>query len=153
MSLSPHLRRGGEALSHQVKAGVTPIPKLPRAPRGRGVYTYAFGQHADCWLARFTDTPCEGRLVRVHLIEKAVLKRAGLDPWDERAWVWACGGLGHGNEAHHGDFDSLKLRVPRSALPKCVEELAVEIGAEGRLYRRYGPTVATAMRSITGGAG
>jgi hypothetical protein len=139
--ISPHLRIGNDALSHQVKRGVRPIPKLERRTRsGRpALYTYALGQHADCWLAQFTDTPCEGRLVRCHLLDKQVLKRAGLDPWDERAWVWGCGGHGHGNEGHHGELDSGTLSVPRSELPVVLEQLAAEIGAERRLYRRFGP--------------
>ncbi len=102
-------------------------------------YTYGVGQHADCWFARFTDTPCSGRLRKCHLIDKPVLKRAGLDPYDERAWVWGCGGLSFGNEGHHGEFDSRRLSVPRGELPACVEELAAELGVERRLDRRYGP--------------
>jgi hypothetical protein len=140
VTLHPLAHHGAEATSHQAKAGVLPIPRPERSRGGKpALYTYAVGQHADCWLAWFSDTPCEGRLVRVHLLDKQVLKRARLDPWDERAWVWGCGGLGHGNEAHHGEFDSRQLSVPRSELPSCVEDLAVEIGAERRLYRRYGP--------------
>lgn len=123
-----------------------PIPKTARPREGEtALYTYAVGQHADCWLARYSDTPCTGRLVRCHLLDKQVLKRAGLDPWDERAWVWGCGGEGHGNEGHHGEFDSRQLAVPRAELPACVEQLAAEIpGADRRLYRRYGPRLEVA---------
>lgn len=143
MTLNPRAHHGAEATSAQVKKDVRPVPKgEKRKLTKETLYTYAvrpLGQYAECWLARFTDTPCEGRLVRTHLLDKQVLKKAGIDPWDERSWVLSCGGLGHGNEAHHGDLDSGKLKVPRSELPKCVEELAAEIGAERRLYMRYGP--------------
>lgn len=145
MSLNPNARHGAEALSRQAKRGVMPIPKPERRSGGNAAhYTYAVGQHADCWFARFTETPCSGRLVRCHIIDKQVLRRAGADPWDDRAWVWGCGGAGHGNEGHHGEFDARRLIVARSALPAGVEELAIEIGAERRLYRRFGPLEAAA---------
>jgi hypothetical protein len=41
-----------------------------------------------CFLARFSATPCSGRLVRCHLVPKQMLKREKLDPWDQRTWVW-----------------------------------------------------------------
>ena len=92
-----------------------------------------------CFLARFSDRPCEGRLVRTHLIDKQRLKRAGADPWDERSYVLACGGYGYGNEAHHAELDDRRLILPRSALPEAVEALAAEVGLEHWLDRRYGP--------------
>jgi hypothetical protein len=75
--------------------------------------------------------------VRVHLISKQALAGAGADPWDERSYVFACGGLGHGNEGHHGEFDALKLDVPRDALPRGVRELAVEFPRLERRLARF----------------
>ena len=92
-----------------------------------------------CWLAQFSNYPCEGPLVRVHLVSKQAIKRKGGEPWDPRAWVWACGGLSCGNEGHHGRFDAYKLRVPREALPAAVEALAEELNMGYYLERRYGP--------------
>ena len=93
----------------------------------------------ECFLAAFTDTPCEGRLRQIHLIDKQVLKRFGHDPWDERSWVWGCGGPWPGLSAHHGRFDSRRIVVPRESLPAAVEELAREVvGLGAWLDRRYG---------------
>lgn len=90
---------------------------------------------ATCWLARFTDTPCQGRLVRAHLIPRQLLKREGFGAVipDPRSWVWACGGV-VGSGGHHGALDYARtLRVPRAALPPGVEQLAVEL--DGKLGR------------------
>lgn len=92
----------------------------------------------ECFLRRFSAKPCEGRLRRVHLIEKQALKRRGLDPWDARSWVWACGGPWPGLSGHHGELDGFKLRVPGDALPVAVVELAEEVGMVPYLERRYG---------------
>lgn len=92
----------------------------------------------DCWLAQFSDRPCEGELRRVHLIEKQALRRRGHDPWDERAWVAACGGPWPGLSGHHGALDQFKLRVPADALPEPLIALAEEIGMVPYLERRYG---------------
>lgn len=119
----------------------------------------------ECWLARFAPgVPCEGRLVRAHLLPrrelKAVWERAHHGavarlgggpvvalPWkkredlvlDPRTWVWACGGI-MGQGGHHGMLDhSRTLRVPRSALPAGVEEVARLVGLEWWLEREYGP--------------
>ena len=88
-----------------------------------------------CWLAehgRFENgpmPPCEGRLVKVHLLKQEVIKRelsaevAKLLLWDPRVWVWGCGGP-MGISGHHGAFDTSKrLRIPRSAISADLEEL------------------------------
>lgn len=93
---------------------------------------------AGCFLAAFSDRRCDGRLRRVHLIEKQALVRWGHDPWDPRSYVLACGGE-TGLEGCHGRFDFGRFRVPRSALPAEMEELALELGRTYYLDRRYGP--------------
>lgn len=98
-----------------------------------------------CWLA---DLPgagaCDGRLVRVHLIARQVLKRelpraralAAID--DPRSFVWGCGGP-TGVGGHHGQLDYARsLRVPRWRLPEGTERLAVELGLVWWLDREYG---------------
>ena len=100
-----------------------------------------------CWLGLFgvmeNGDPmpaCDGRLVRVHLVPKQQLRKAGCyDVWDRRAWVWACGGE-TGIGGHHGRLDhSRTLRLPRTAIPELTEELAAELGLEYWLDREYGP--------------
>lgn len=119
-----------------------------------------------CWLAQFTDTPCDGRLCRVHLIPKALMRREfrygailvdkrwlpAQNPaleirkgqrWrlhrmeqDERPWVWGCGAGGQG---HHSMLDhSRTLRVPRAAIPEAVEAFAQQFGLVWWLDREYG---------------
>lgn len=93
-----------------------------------------------CFLARFTDTRCNGRLVRAHLIPRQLLKREGHEALipDSRTWVWACGGL-VGSTGHHGQLDySRTLRIPRAALPAAVEAVAAEMGLTWWLEREYG---------------
>lgn len=68
--------------------------------------------------------PCDGRLIRAHLIPKQLLKREGLDHEDPRTWVLACGGP-MGNGGHHGLLDAgRRLRLPRSAIPPLLEAYA-----------------------------
>jgi hypothetical protein len=99
-------------------------------------------------LAQFSSKPCDGELRRVHLIAKQALRRRGHDLWDERAWVWACGGPWPGLSGCHGRFDAFKLRVPREALPAGVEELAAELGMLFYLDRRFGPLPGAAMDGV-----
>ena len=98
-----------------------------------------------CFLARFSDRPCEGRLIRAHLIPRQLINREV--PFEIRdlaiqhpgSWVAACGGV-MGNAGHHGMLDASRtLRVPREALPEQTEELAVLLGLEWWLDREYGP--------------
>jgi hypothetical protein len=105
-----------------------------------------------CQLARFSDVPCEGRLVRCHLIPQQVIRRelramfktgpAKRDleniVWDPRTWVWACGGFGHGNMGHHGLLDNPGgIEPPWDALPDGVIEFAAKWD---RLLRDHGHT-------------
>lgn len=101
-----------------------------------------------CWLASFSEEPCDGRLIRAHLIPRQrivreVTKTLPKDEafeviWDERVWVPVCGGV-MGNAGHHGMFDGKSLRVPRWALPEGVEEYAAQYGLGWSLDREYGP--------------
>jgi hypothetical protein len=109
--------------------------------------------------------PCDGPLIRAHLIAKQIIKRevfsvlAGehgrekarklLEPyvWDERGWVPCCGGP-TGIGGHHGRLDARGTRLTtlrRHELPERVEEFARELdGLVGRevfgswLDRTYG---------------
>jgi hypothetical protein len=82
--------------------------------------------------------PCDGSLVRVHLLPKQKIRKAGGDPTDRRGWVWACGGP-MGNAGHHGMLDSSKrLRLARGAIPFAVEQLAAELGLTWWLDKEYG---------------
>jgi hypothetical protein len=122
-----------------------------------------------CWLAEhgvYVPTahrgpepmpPCDGRLVKAHLISKQQLRRlwrevhhgrhdqrralpvAKLEDLlaDPRTWVPACGGPA-GNGGHHGMLDhSRTLRVPFEALPAETIALAAELGMHGWLEREY----------------
>lgn len=90
-----------------------------------------------CWLARFSEKPCEGPLRRVHLLDVQKLRQRGHDPLDPLTWVPACGGWGYGNTGHHGAFDARRLMVPRSALPDGVERLAADLRLMIWFSRRY----------------
>lgn len=104
-----------------------------------------------CYLADFgvhegEMPPCDGRLVRCHLIKQQVLIREarskGVEPavWcaDPRTWVWGCGGP-HGNGGHHGILDqSRRIRLPPENLPPDLLEFARETGLEWYLIREYG---------------
>jgi hypothetical protein len=88
--------------------------------------------------------PCEGQLVRAHLIPKQQLlkavpaERSGEIVNDTRGWVWACGGP-TGIGGHHGMFDqSRTLRVARDRIPEATVELAEELGLTWWLDKTYG---------------
>jgi hypothetical protein len=104
----------------------------------------------ECWFSMLPDAgPCDGRLVRCHLIPRQKIKResrgnlradgtaASLN--DPRCWVWGCGGpMGLGG--HHGQFkpDGPRL-IARHRLPPGLEEFAAELGLEWWLDYTYGP--------------
>lgn len=100
--------------------------------------------HPDCWLAHHglmehgdPMPPCDGSLVRVHLIPRQLLRREHLPQLDPRTYVYACGGL-QGNTGHHGLFDSSRrLRVHFNDLPLKVIEFAQEHDLEWWLRREY----------------
>lgn len=97
-----------------------------------------------CWLARFSDRPCDGRFDRAHLIAKQTIKRElrgqydaselGKIVWHHTVWVHAC-------RRHHGDFDNWAIgfrRVRREDLPMGLEMFAEEFGLVPTLDRLYG---------------
>lgn len=100
------------------------------------------GQHPECWLAQFTDTACDGRLVRAHLLPRRLLKQEFRAihrrlAADERSFVLACGGP-MGNAGHHGALDvSRTLRVPFDALPQGLIEMASELDLLWWVEREY----------------
>lgn len=84
--------------------------------------------------------PCYGKLRKCHLIPAQFIKRevGKSHIWDDRVWVWGCGGP-MGCSGHHGMLDySRTLRVPRERLPAGVEAFAVEHGVDWWLDREYG---------------
>jgi hypothetical protein len=106
-----------------------------------------------CYLARFSKKPCNGRIVKAHLIPRRHLRqqfhrlrRLGVDlPWanaqelidDPATWVPACGGV-VGNSGHHGELDfSRTLRVPWSAIPDRTKALAALLRLDWWLEREY----------------
>jgi hypothetical protein len=99
----------------------------------------------ECFFASLPGAgSCDGRLRRVHLIPRQLLKRE-FGPSlgeklaeDPRTWVPGCGG-GMGISGHHGMLDySRTLRVPRGRLPEGVEEFAAQHGLSWWLDREYG---------------
>jgi hypothetical protein len=114
-----------------------------------------------CWVKenQLDDRPCDGQLVRAHLIPKQRTKkqfqRAGgawhkfndknhafWVPLDELLWApasyrWVCGGpMGQGG--HHGRIDGRQIRVPRSVIPVETEEWAERFGLAWSLDHDYG---------------
>jgi hypothetical protein len=98
-----------------------------------------------CWFADLPGAgPCDGRLVRCHLVPRQVLRRelnasrAVLD--DPRLWVWGCGGpVGVGG--HHGRLDSRgcdPLRIPRHRLPLEFVAWCEELGLGWYVDREFG---------------
>jgi hypothetical protein len=145
VTTSPHLHLGAEALSHQAKAGVGPIPKAERKAKGQDrEVLYTFGglpvEIPACFLAQFTGTPCGGRMERAHLIREQTIRRevsrSKLVLWAPAVWRPAC-------HVHHGELDqSKKLRLPRSAIPAETEAWAAEHGLAYWLDREYGERAA-----------
>jgi hypothetical protein len=85
--------------------------------------------------------PCDGRLVRCHLIRQQVLKRElNASPAilkDPRGYVWGCGGV-TGCSGHHGALDTARtLRVPYARLPTAFIEWVEELGLGWWAAREY----------------
>ena len=103
-----------------------------------------------CWFSRLPGAdPCEGRLVRCHLIPRQVLRRehplrhepghVNLVLHNPATWVWGCGGA-MGPGGHHGKYKPDGPRpIPRHLLPPGLEEFAAELGLGWWLDRTYGP--------------
>jgi hypothetical protein len=84
--------------------------------------------------------PCDGGLVKCHLIPRQVLKANHLEHhvWNGCVWVWGCGGL-TGIAGHHGMLDhSRTLKLPRSAIPAATETFACQHHLIWYLDREYG---------------
>lgn len=93
-----------------------------------------------CFFIDFDAGPCDGRLVRAHLVKRQVLVREGhaRRVHDPRSWVWCCGGA-HGNAGHHGMLDHARtLRVPLNMLPPGFLAMMEEIGMSWYVERTYG---------------
>lgn len=96
----------------------------------------------SCFFAGWPDAgPCDGRLIRAHLVPRQVLKRelnAGPSVIDDpRTWVWCCGGP-MGVSGHHGKFDSSRtLRIPRHRLPAGFVSFMDELGLGWWIDRTY----------------
>lgn len=131
--------------SSEAKAGVQPIPKPKRQPKGRrerdrpALYTYGFlpGENPECFLEQFAPaTLCDGRMERAHLIREQTIRkhvsRSKLILWAPAVWRPAC-------HRHHGLLDQSKtLRIPRSAIPAETEAWADDNGLTWWLDREYG---------------
>jgi hypothetical protein len=105
--------------------------------------SWCFLAHNCVWEGRGELPSCSGRAVRAHLIELQTLKRELPKElveellWDRSVWVLACGGLGYGNAAHHGQFDQGVLRLPRVRIPKSTWRFAERYGLLWYLDRNY----------------
>ena len=104
--------------------------------------------HPVCFFAAYG--PCDGRLIRGHLIPKQRVKREAkaADVWDARCWVPCCGGP-TGIGGHHGMLDGGKIRLTRAELPPAVEEFAAEYGLVWSLQRDYPGPLGEAWRRTT----
>lgn len=95
----------------------------------------------QCFFRTFPDAgPCDGSLIRAHLVKQQVLEREGhaRRRHDSRSWVWCCGGP-TGIGGHHGMLDSSKrLRIPPNMLPPGFVALMKEIGMEWYVDKHYG---------------
>ena len=97
-----------------------------------------------CQLARFDpDHPCEGPVVRCHLIqEQWLLNTLGLsmfDAWHEDFWIPGCNGLGTPHGGHHFRLDNGLLKIDREFLPARLERrAALDDRIEAKLEREYG---------------
>jgi hypothetical protein len=95
----------------------------------------------QCWFSDLPDSgPCDGRLRMCHLIPAQLIRReVGRNHvWDDRVWVWGCGGP-TGIGGHHGRLDySRTLKIPRHRLPADVLDFADEFGLMWWVDREYG---------------
>jgi hypothetical protein len=103
-----------------------------------------------CWVARFGMyerghmPPCDGQVIRAHLIPRRLLLReldaatAAKAIDDPRSWVPCCGGP-TGAGGHHGMLDvSRTIRIPYRCLPVGLHSLCEELGLTWWLDREYG---------------
>jgi hypothetical protein len=92
-----------------------------------------------CFFADWDVGPCDGQLVRAHLVKRQALRRAGHAEaiTDPRSFVWCCGGP-QGNGGHHGKLDSGQLRVGIERLPLGFVELMRELSMTHYIVKFYG---------------
>lgn len=119
-----------------------------------------------CWFAGLPDAgPCDGRLRKCHLAPRQLVIREVksrmyrerfavlLEPkarkaahaeevdravWDERAWVWGCGGPDYGNAGHHGQYQPDGHRqILRYQLPTGFEAYVHELDLDWWLDKTY----------------
>jgi hypothetical protein len=84
--------------------------------------------------------PCDGPLVKCHLISQNVLRQNNLKhlKWAQPVWVWGCGG-DTGVDGHHGMLDHARtLKIPRAAIPEATEWFAQQHHLVWWLEREYG---------------
>jgi hypothetical protein len=94
-----------------------------------------------CFFEDWEDVgPCEGRIVKAHLVKRQVLLREGHPEAieDPRSWIPVCGGWGYGNAGHHGQMDhSRTLHLQFSNLPFGFIELMDGIGMSWYVDKHY----------------
>ena len=97
--------------------------------------------HGDCFLAAFSDVPCDGRMEKAHLVRQQTIRKALRSKddvedaraiiWDPRVWRPAC-------YRHHTMLDHARtLRIPREAIPAETVEYARELGLLWWVDRTY----------------
>lgn len=124
----------------RVRSGTVRVARSLRSEQLRVCFLALYGrmEHDD------PMPPCDGRLVRAHLIPRRLIKKQGGNSQDPRSYVFACGGP-MGDSGHHGLLDrARRLRLPREAIPEGTEELASELGLVWWLDREYGERRVTA---------
>lgn len=106
---------------------------------------YRLDHNIDCYLAAHGHMekgdpvpPCEGRLVRCHLIDQQLLNKMGLETGDPDTYVLGCGGM-TGLTGHHGMLDTSKrLRLRVEDLPAEVLDFAARHNLMPWLEKKYG---------------
>lgn len=100
-----------------------------------------------CWLAQFSDEPCDGVEDLCHLIPKQLIKREIVGGFGGPLWpatlasrvVWHPSVYVPGCRHHHGMLDDARtLRIPREAIPAQTERFAAAFGLTYWLDREYG---------------
>jgi hypothetical protein len=161
--ISPHLRIGGEPLSHQAKRGVTPIAKPekvqrtptplkrakplerrvpPRAAQGPSLKRAQLGRTTEAQKARVAGLPCivcaehAGHCHPAHVVARSHPKMPDEAANDTRAVIPLC-------FTDHRAYDDGKLDLLPYLEPVWRDAQEWAAGAVG---------LATAMRTITGAA-
>jgi len=104
-----------------------------------------------CFFADWEDTgPCNGQLVRAHLVKQQVLTREGHDEarFDPRSWIPVCGGP-QGNAGHHGKLDGGQIRMGIERLPDGFLELMAELSMTWYVVKHYGTPRSARLERIS----